>query len=74
MSDQAILVRRENTLVAKKDSEEKGGKTKVALWLDNDSIARLKELEDKYAVSFSGAIRMAVKEWLDNHPLLKGKK
>jgi hypothetical protein len=54
-------------------SKEKD-KTKVALWLDNDSIAKLKKLEDEHAVSFSGAIRMAVREWLENHPLLKGKK
>ena len=47
---------------------------KVALRLDKDSIALLKKLEDEHAVNFSAAIRMAVREWLANHPLLKGKK
>ena len=59
--------------MAKKDDEKDAGKTKVALWLDNESVALLQELEEKYAVSFSGAIRMAVKEWLERHPMLKGK-
>jgi hypothetical protein len=58
--------------MAKKNSETRG-KTKVALYLDSYSVALLQELEDKYAVSFSGAIRMAVKEWLERHPLLQKK-
>jgi hypothetical protein len=47
---------------------------KIAVRLDKESVDSLERLETEHGVNFSAAVRLAVKQWLANHPLLHKKK
>jgi hypothetical protein len=63
--------------MARSKSNKKAAKestVKIAVRLDKESVDLLERLEKEQGVNFSAAVRLAVKSWLANHPLLHKKK
>jgi hypothetical protein len=46
---------------------------KLAVWIDNADVAKMRKLQEKYGINVSTLIRWFIKDGLehDRHPLLK---
>ncbi|HEY4815788.1 MAG TPA: hypothetical protein VIH67_00055 [Candidatus Acidoferrum sp.] len=46
-------------------------KKKIALWIEDDQLAKLKEMQEEFGVSFSEAIRRGLDMYLDQEGKLQ---